>query len=243
MILMGVTSCDVSRAALGACEIDCTSAAAGSFTVCASQGQSSVGQVPSSSGGSSSKSKPKPQRSCQYYVNGTIDVPTIGIITAWVDVGSRLCIGDPVPATTSPIDTKPKSVETQIQEQFTAVSKAPYAWWNPGDSVEMGEPASFHVTAGAVVENGRLFDQSALIRFRPVDFRWAFSDRYQGSGKFFVRAFEVVGIYQATAIVDYQVDYKIGSGSWNSNAASWSLESNQLSVVVIDPPRRTLLVD
>ena len=99
MILMGVTSCDVSRAALGACEIDCTSAAAGSFTVCASQGQSSVGQVPTSSGGSSSKSKPKPQRSCQYYVNGTIDVPTIGIITAWVDVGSRLCIGDPVPAT------------------------------------------------------------------------------------------------------------------------------------------------
>lgn len=235
MLLAVASSCDVSRAALGLCQIECPTSGPGAFTVCASQTQAPGNQV--ASGGTQS---PKPQRLCRYYVNGTIDLPTVGIITAWIDVGSRLCIGDEIPEP-APAQAS-KSVKAQLEEQFTAISKNPFAWWEPGSEVEIEEPAMFHVLANTTIESGQLFDQSAQIRFRPVGYFWDFSDGGSGHGQSLERSFAQTGVYRASAAVEYEVDYKIGGGSWIQNAASWSLSSNELSIVVIDPPRRTLLV-
>jgi hypothetical protein len=239
MLLMVTTSCDVSKAALGLCQIDCSITGAGSFTVCANQGQSN--QTGGSSNGSSpAKATPKPQRLCKYYVNGTIDVPTIGTITAWVDVGSRPCIGDSIPE--PKVTSSPKSIQSQLEEQFTAVSKTPFAWWEPGSDLEIEEPAIFHVQANSTIEAGELLGQTAQIRFRPVSYSWIFSDGISSSGVKYSRIFLEIGNYRATARVDYEVDYRFDTGPWIQNAASWSLSSNELFVVVIDPPRRTLLV-
>jgi hypothetical protein len=233
-----LAGCDLTKAALGQCDVDCADSQAGSFTICASQGAGSGSTSP----GRAQPSEPKPMRLCQYYVNGSIDQPTIGIITSWIVVGSRLCIGDAIP---EPIEfTAPavKSVQSQLSEQFGASTTKPFAWWEPGDELEVDELGQFFVSASEFQKSGLLFDESALIRFRPVQISWNFSDGVPGSGSGYQKSFSEIGTYQATASVDYQVDYKIGSGGWVSNAASWSLESNRLTVVVIDPPRRTLLV-
>ncbi|MCF8529454.1 MAG: hypothetical protein K9G13_06080 [Aquiluna sp.] len=153
-----------------------------------------------------------------------------------------MCIGDAIPEPSQAVVPVIKSVQTQLSDQFSADTTKPFAWWDPGDELEVEEVGNFFVSASEFQKSGRLFDQSAQIRFRPVQVSWSYSDRGSGSGTRYQRSFAEIGTYQATALVDYEVDYKIGSGSWVSNAASWSLESNGLTVVVIDPPRRTLLV-
>lgn len=233
-----LAGCDLTKAALGQCDVDCSESQAGSFTICASQGSNSD----STSNGRNQPTEPKPMRLCQYYVNGSIDQPTIGVITSWIVVGSRLCIGDAIPEPSQAVVPVIKSVQTQLSDQFSADTTKPFAWWDPGDELEVEEVGNFFVSASEFQKSGRLFDQSAQIRFRPVQVSWSYSDRGSGSGTRYQRSFAEIGTYQATALVDYEVDYKIGSGSWVSNAASWSLESNGLTVVVIDPPRRTLLV-
>ena len=238
--LLATISCDVSKAAMGACGAECEGPNAGSFTICASQGIGS-GSISTGAGSqNTNQPTPKPTRLCQYYVNGTIDQPTLGLITAWVPVGSRLCIGDVVP------EVKPvavyKSVETQISDQFSADASRPFAWWEPGDELEIDEIGIFHVSSPTIQKTGELFDQSAQIRFRPVGISWDFSDGDSGAGSSYQKSFPEVGNFRAQAFVDYEVDYKIGSGGWVQNAASWALSSNELEILVIDPPRRTLLV-
>lgn len=68
---------------------------ADSFTICAEKVEQSYSQTSSSTIGSAPKAKP--MRLCSYYLNNSIDSPTEGIITAWVPVGARSCIGDAPP--------------------------------------------------------------------------------------------------------------------------------------------------
>lgn len=233
-----LAGCDLTKAALGQCDVDCSGSQAGSFTICAIQGSTSETSAP----GRTQTSEPKPMRLCRYFVNGSIDQPTIGVITSWIVVGSRLCIGDAIPEPSQAVVPVIKSVQSQLSDQFSADTTKPFAWWKPGDELEVEEVGSFFVSAAEFQKSGRLFDKSAQIRFRPIHISWDFSDGMSGSGTGYQRGFSDIGIYRAVAVVDYEVDYKIGSGNWVSNAAAWSLNSNALTVLVIDPPRRTLLV-
>jgi hypothetical protein len=179
-------------------------------------------------------------RLCNYYVNGTIDQPTIGVITAWVEVGSRLCIGDEVPEASN--KTIVRTIEDDLSDRFTAVSEKPFAWWEPGDEVEFEDPATFHISQKEIVVSGELLGKAAQIRFRPISARWSFSDGQRGSGFAFTTSFAQVGTYQANGHVGYEVDYKMAGGAWVLSAASWELSAPTLTIPVVEYPRRTLLV-
>ncbi|MEY3561054.1 MAG: hypothetical protein RL068_206 [Actinomycetota bacterium] len=210
---------------------------AGEFSLCDSHHSQSQAPSVVSPG---VEPKPKPQRQCRYYANGTIDQPTLSIITAWVDVGSRACIGDEV--NQSLITATPaRTINEDLSDQFTAKSQKPTAWWNPGDQVEYDEMARFYVTRTTLEVSGELLGKPAQIRFRPISARWEFGD---GSGNGFTsdHSFARVGNYRVIAFVTYQVDYKYSGSTWVQNAATWELASNELRVPVVEYPRRTLLV-
>jgi hypothetical protein len=209
----------------------------GEFSLCASnQSQSQVPSVNPPGG----KPKPKPQRLCRYYANGTIDQPTLSIITAWIDVGSRACIGDEENESVATA-TPARTINEDLSDQITARSQKPTAWWDPGDQVEYDEMARFYVTRTTLEISGELLGKPAQIRFRPISARWEFGD---GSGNGFTadHSFALVGNYRVIAFVAYQVDYKYAGSAWVQNAASWELASNELRVPVVEYPRRTLLV-
>lgn len=223
------TSCDVTKAALGGCGSSCNSSSvAGSFTICESKSQKRS---------TTSVAKPKPQRLCNYYVNGTIDVPTMTIISAWIDVGSRLCIGDPIPEPQPVV----KTVREELEDIFSAKLQAPKAWLTSDSKPEVFESVGFAVEGFDVSVAGSLFGDPATIRFRPVGFSWSFYDGSKAYGETVTRAFTQTGRAWAKASVRYEVDYR-KSGGWTMNAASWSLTSNTVYFAVFDPPRKTLLV-
>ena len=228
------SSCDVTKAALGACGASCSGiqAAPGSFSLCETTtttrpGQSCSGATP----------VPKPQRLCTYYANNTIDVPTLTIIQAWVEVGSRLCIGDKVPE--KPIVYRP--VSEQLEDIFRASVSSPRAWLVGPENPEPLEAVSFEVESAVATVAGSLSGKTASIRFRPVGFSWSFSDGANGQGRKVTHAFEQEGEVFAKAQVRYEVYYQL-NGIWSQSVASWSLSSNKVSLTVVDPPRRTLLI-
>ena len=223
------SSCDVTKAALGGCGAPCPGgSSAGSFTICESKSQKKS---------TSTTPKPNPQRLCKYYVNGTIDVPTLTIISAWVDVGSRLCIGDPIPEPAPVV----KTVREELEDAFSARLANPKAWLTSRARPEPQEPVGFEVESFQVTVNGSLFGDPATIRFRPVSFSWTFSDGSKSSGDSVTKVFSQPGKAWGKVSVRYEVDYR-KTGAWTLDAASWSLTSNTVNLEVFDPPRKTLLV-
>jgi hypothetical protein len=178
---------------------------------------------------------------CEYYINGSIDVPTQTIISAWVPVGSRLCIGDVVVEYT-PGPTREERIETEVSDRFAASSNLPFAWWEPGDEIEYEEPTMFFVDPKSKSVAGSLLGEAATIRFSAQSVTWNFSDGKRGQGESYSREFKEIGSYRAFATVTYRVDYKIGGSSWVLGAAIRELTSNVLDVLVVKYPRRTLLV-
>jgi hypothetical protein len=181
-------------------------------------------------------------RECRYYANGTIDVPTMTVITAWVPVGSRPCIGDQVAEPSSASGNAMTAEEIEIRDRFTAMVQRPTAWRSPSSEVEFGDEIEFHAQANTEVFTGALLGRSAQIRFRPVSARWELSDGKSLFGFHRTLAFSTLGNFWAKAYVAYEVDYKYSSGNWVYQAASWELGSNKLSIAVIERERRTLLV-
>jgi hypothetical protein len=223
------SSCDVTKAALGGCGSSCSAGTVpGSFSLCESKTQKKS---------TTSIAKPKPQRLCNYYVNGTIDIPTLTIISAWVDVGSRPCIGDPIP------EPKPvvRTVTEELEDIFSARLDNPKAWLTSRSKPEVFEPVGFAVESFDVTVAGSLFGDPATIRFRPVAFNWTFSDGSKSSGDTVSRSFSQPGKAWGKVSVRYEVDYR-KSGAWTMDAASWSLTSNTVHLEIFDPPRKTLLV-
>ena len=228
-------SCNSVAASLGGCGQPCPSQGAGSYSIC--QSQETVKSQPGSITGTS---KPKPKRLCSYYVNGTIDVPTANVITAWIEVGSRLCIGDEVP---EPVPAKPKTIVDEVSEIFTAHAIRPFAYLGSASEVEIGEPVGFWVNPGGGSHSGNLFGQQAEIRFWPRSVAWQFSDGQVGSGEAITKSFSNPQQIRAIATVTFRIDYRYPGQSWVIGAAESKLSSNQLTLSVIDPPRRTLLRD
>jgi len=227
-------SCDVTKAALGACGASCSSiqTAPGSFALCETTTTTRNNPSPLTM-----PSAPRPQRLCSFYANNTIDVPTLTIIQAWVEVGSRLCMGDKVPE--KPIVYRP--VSEQLEDIFRASVSSPRAWLVGPENPEPLEAVSFEVESAVATVAGSLSGKTASIRFRPVGFSWSFSDGANGQGRKVTHAFEQEGEVFARAQVRYEVDYQL-NGIWSQSVATWSLSSNKVSLKVVDPPRRTLLI-
>ena len=129
LIAILLATCDLGGATLGICDCGTQVTDQISFELCGSQGGSA--QLPG-------ESAEVPMRLCEYYVNGTIDEPTLGRIAAWVPVGSRLCIGDQVPE-----PAPPRTIDDDIDDSFLAFSSRPWAYWRPGGDLEVEVPAVF----------------------------------------------------------------------------------------------------
>lgn len=227
-------SCSLDAVAIGVCECGAP-AGADSFQVCATERINGREDLVSRD---SESSPAKPMRLCSWYANGSIDSPTLSIITAWVPVGSRLCIGD-VPAEPS---TRTNTFEEEISDVFGASSKRPLAYWEPGGEVEVLVAANFTAQLTAGEFDGTLLGRAAKIRFEPVEAQWEFSDGTRGSGFSYSRTFESKGSFTAIAKVRVKPSYRFAGGDWqHSNVKIW-LRSNQLSISVVEIPRRTLLI-
>lgn len=227
-------SCSLDAAAIGVCECGAP-AGADSFQVCATERiagrEDLVARDPA-------HSPAKPMRLCSWYANGTIDSPTLSIITAWVPVGSRPCIGD-VPAEPA---ARTKSFEAEVSDVFGASSKRPLAYWEPGGELEVLVKADFIAQLAAGEFEGTLLGRAARIRFEPVEAQWEFSDGTSGSGFIYSRTFESKGAFTAVAKVRVKPSYRFAGGEWQqSNVKIW-LQSNELSISVVEIPRRTLLI-
>jgi hypothetical protein len=214
---------------------ECPGGTAGQFSVCADE-------VISGGRGESGVSDKATMRECRYFANGTIDVPTMTVITAWVPVGSRLCIGDVAPKPGKASGDQLTAEEIELRDKFTALAKRPLASFKPGSEVEIDDQIEFNVQADTEIVSGTLLGRAAQIRFRPVSARWEISEGQRLSGFSRGYAFSVAGNHWARAYVSYQVDYKYSSDNWVIKAASWELESNKLAIAVIERERRTLLV-
>ncbi len=212
---------------------DCVNSTAGEFSVCAEE---------SVSGGDWGNSGGPMMRECKYFANGTIDVPTMTIITAWVAVGSRLCIGDEIPKPSSSSGTWRSQTERELRGKFTAKASRPIASWAPGGEIEFGDPIELRVQADAEVVSGTLLGRQAQIRFRPISARWEVSDGSNLYGFQKTHSFDLPGSFVIRAYVSYEVDYKHTLGNWVFNAARWELGANKLTIAVIERERRTLLV-
>ena len=183
---------------------------------------------------------PKPKRLCSYYVNGTIDIPTASVIVAWVEVGSRLCIGDSIPLNTVSIV---RTVGDEAFDAFTAYAVMPFAFFSPNSQVEITESVHFGVNVGGGSHGGTLFGSPAEIRFVATGVNWHFSDGQSVGGRDVSVSFLEPQVVTAYAKVRYRIDYRYPNADWVLGAAFASLDSNRVSLEVIDPPRRSLLRD
>lgn len=235
-----LASCDVNGAALGSCASQCPRATGASYTICAEAGKTKNIVTPGKPKPVIER-KPKPMRLCSYYVNGTTNIPTSSVISAWVEIGTRACIGDPEPQVSAP---KPSSrtVEEVVVQAFTANAVRPFAYLQSSGEIEVEQAAGFAVIPGGGEHVGQLFGSAATIRFVPIEIKWTFSDGQRLSGQFVSASFEQPDLISALAEVSYRIDYKNVGGSWVYGAAFASLVSNQVEFSVVDPPRRTLLV-
>lgn len=127
-------------------------------------------------------------------------------------------------------------------DAFTAYAIAPFAYLSPSGEAEITEPVSFGANLGGGEHSGELFGKMANIRFVAIGTKWSFSDGQRLSGQFVTTSFELPELVTASAEVSYRIDYRYPGESWVLNAATASLTSNQLSLSVVDPPRRTLLI-
>ena len=227
-------SCSIEAAALGVCECS-QDQTEGSFEVCATERitgpEDMIRESPATP-------QPKPLRLCSWYANGTIDSPTLSVITAWVPIGSRLCIGDEVPEATRQV----VSIDEQVSDVFGAKSRTPFAHWSPGGEIEAGLPASFFVELAAGEFAGNLLGRSATIRFEPVTARWQFSDGEILSGFSVDRIFQSPGSLSVVAKVRVRASYQFDGGTWQQSDAEIWLSSNELAIPVVEIPRGTLLV-
>lgn len=232
-----LTAASCLDSSVDVCDAACSKAQGSSYTICAEI------RLDGSSEGPWEAIQPiipQPQRLCSYYVNGTIDIPTASQITAWVEVGSRLCIGDPIPAQGT---LTKRSYTEEVTDAFTAYAIDPFAYFNPNRQFEVLEPVRFGVNVGGGSHGGTLFGSPAEIRFVATNVGWRFSDGQSARGRYVSASFSKPQMVSAYAVVDYRIDYRYPNASWVTGAAFASLDSNRVRLEVIELPRRSLLRD
>lgn len=226
-----LAGCDLAGAALGVCDCGTSVSEVASFQICAQEGSSQTTE-------GSGAAKPRPLEYCEYYVNGSIDQPTLTIIRAWVPVGSRSCIGDEPSAQA----TERTSSQSLLEDIFGANSDRALATWLPGGDLEIDQSARFLVDFPAKVVSGQLLSRAADIRFTAVMASWSFPDGKLLQGYEVMRSFSAIGTFQVRASVRVQIDYRYAGEAWVNAAHFATVQSNSLVIEVIERPRRTLLV-
>jgi hypothetical protein len=216
------------------------SSTADSFTICAEKAEQSSSKTRSSTTGNVPEAEP--MRLCSYYLNNSIDSPTEGVITAWVPVGARSCIGDALPEPKVASKTSVVESSSGLRDSLTSFSNRPFASWVPGDELEIFEFGQFDLEVNNRTTTGHLLGQTAQIRFTASSTSWYFSDSVTLSGRSVSKSFQAIGSFSAVAKVTYRVDYRMLGRNWVTNAATVSLSSNKLAIEVTEPPRRTLLI-
>lgn len=219
-------------ASLGICDCGATVTNQIEYQICASEKLNETKTIRTVS------TQASPKELCRFYANGTIDVPTLTIIEAYVDLNSRTCIGD------EPISTSNNSsLQTQLRDFLFASSSQAFATWLPGGEIEIDEPAVFFVRFDDSIQQGNLLGRQASIRFQAAGHRWEFSDGTNLFGRDVEKTFTTEGAHTAVARVKVRVDYRFGSEDWVQNSFQAELKSNLLELGVVERPRRSLLVE
>jgi hypothetical protein len=140
------------------------------------------------------------------------------------------------------VSTRTPSRSVTERDEFAAQVPTPRLTISP-TSVRVGAQVEFQLSASATTNAGSLLGQAAEIRFTPIAALIATGDSATLQGFSATHRYREVGVYSAGATVSYRVDYRIGSGNWVLNAAILDSSSNSVSVQVLEPRKRTLLVD
>jgi hypothetical protein len=126
------------------------------------------------------------------------------------------------------------SFAAQVPKPRLRLSAAPF---------RIGAALEFEVVAASVSNVGRLLDQVAEIRFSPIAARITFGDGGHFEGFRATHSYSAVGWYTVYALVSYRVDYRLGSGAWILNAAVLESTTDTTSLQLLEPRKRTLLVN
>jgi hypothetical protein len=140
------------------------------------------------------------------------------------------------------VSTRTPSRSVTERDEFAAQVPTPRLTISPS-AVRVGAQVEFQLSASATTNAGSLLGQAAEIRFTPIAALIATGDSATLQGFSATHRYLEVGVYSARAMVSYRVDYRIGSGNWVLNAAILESFSNSVAVQVLEPRKRTLLVD
>lgn len=244
MLVEIIFTCSATQAVLGGCADACgTTIGANEVVICEQQGSTTENaENQGFTNPGSNWTPPPPWVLCEVYVSGGVEVPTFG--TVWVKVrqGERECLQEkeyvPIPSAASPGQTVESVTDIEtVQEIFKTSPTTPLAYVSPSERY-YDEKFNFWVKRNTHTKSGWLFDEPVSVRFVPKSASWSFG----GSGFSVEHIFGEKGDFQATASVNFQVDYKPIGGLWVIDAGSISVQSNSLTITALPLPRETRLI-
>jgi hypothetical protein len=161
-----------------------------------------------------------------------------------ISLASPALVAPPLIQTVSSpaVSTRTPSRSFSERDEFAARVPTPQLLLSPGP-FRVAAEIEFRVATSTAVTAGTLLGQAAEIRFRPVASVIIAGDGTSLRGFGATHRYREVGLYLAQAVVTYQVDYRLGSGSWVLNAAVLDSVSNTVSVQILERRKRTLLID
>ena len=149
----------------------------------------------------------------------------------------------PAPVNITPVATSYNSAAVSFSPNPLRATVYPAAQLVAGDSATFGSNPSLHYGSQLVL--GR----QAEVQFSPAWLGWQFSDGTRIQGVDIKRSFDQAGKYQAWAIANYFVSYRlVGESSWQAVAGQISVLSNVIDLDVAvkapqpSPPPKLLLV-
>ena len=153
------------------------------------------------------------------------------------------------PAPQAPVNITP--VASSFSSAAVSFSPNPLsASVSPGDQLVAGETATFRSNPSLHYGSQMILGRQAEVQFTPAWLGWQFSDASRVQGVYVRRSFEQPGKYQAWAIANYFVSYRVvGESAWQPVAGQISVLSNVLDLdvsrkipVVPPKPPKLLLV-
>ena len=150
----------------------------------------------------------------------------------------------PAPVTLTPVATTYNSAAVSFSPNPLRATVYPAAQFAAGDTLSFGSNPSLHYGSQLVL--GR----QAEVQFSPAWLGWQFSDGSRLQGVDTKRSFDSVGRYQAWAIANYFVSYRIiGESAWVAVPGQISVLSNVIDLdatqkipQVTPSPKKPLLV-
>jgi hypothetical protein len=104
---------------------------------------------------------------------------------------------------------------------------------HPGPKAFAGESLTFSSNPTLHIRTQSLLGRQAEVRFAPAWLGWQFSDGPRKQGTAITRSFDAEGQYQAWAIANYFVSYRIlGESNWQAVPGQVSILSNVIKLNV-----------